>query len=212
MIPHDKQFEALKQMAMADGVLTENEKTLFRSYCKLTDEEAEELFRSIEAELECVQSETEIIDWKRKNGIDFEKCIVKMLNQNYYTLQEWRGDKYIEGIFPETNCNPDIIVKVNLHKIDVQFAIECKWRTDFFHDYVRIASDRQLDHYRKFQEERNMPVFFALGIGGTGENPEMIYIFPLNKIKYPILSKKYICRHQKKDKELYFDIKTQRLR
>ena len=69
--------------------LTENEKELFRSYFQLTDKEAEDLFQSIETELECVQSETEVINWKRKNGIDFEKCIVKMLNPQYYTLQEW---------------------------------------------------------------------------------------------------------------------------
>ena len=89
MIQHNHDLEILKQMAMADGILTENEKELFRSYFQLTDKEAEDLFQSIEAELECVQSETEVINWKRKNGIDFEKCIVKMLNPQYYTLQEY---------------------------------------------------------------------------------------------------------------------------
>ena len=111
MIQHNHDLEILKQMAMADGILTENEKELFRSYFQLTDKEAEDLFQSIEAELECVQSETEVINWKRKNGIDFEKCIVKMLNPQYYTLQEWTGDKFIDGRFCEANCNPDIICK-----------------------------------------------------------------------------------------------------
>lgn len=89
MIQHNHDLEILKQMAMADGILTENEKELFRSYFQLTDKEAEDLFQSIEAELECVQSETEVINWKRKNGIDFEKCIVKMLNPQYYTLPQF---------------------------------------------------------------------------------------------------------------------------
>ena len=114
MIQHNHDLEILKQMAMADGILTENEKELFRSYFQLTDKEAEDLFQSIEAELECVQSETEVINWKRKNGIDFEKCIVKMLNPQYYTLQEWTGDKFIDGRFCEANCNPDITVKSTL--------------------------------------------------------------------------------------------------
>ena len=113
MIQHNHDLEILKQMAMADGILTENEKELFRSYFQLTDKEAEDLFQSIEAELECVQSETEVINWKRKNGIDFEKCIVKMLNPQYYTLQEWTGDKFIDGRFCEANCNPDITVKAD---------------------------------------------------------------------------------------------------
>ena len=138
MIQHNHDLEILKQMAMADGILTENEKELFRSYFQLTDKEAEDLFQSIEAELECVQSETEVINWKRKNGIDCEKCIVKMLNPQYYTLQEWTGDKFIDGRFCEANCNPDITVKVNLDKLDVKFAIECKWRMDFFNDSILI--------------------------------------------------------------------------
>lgn len=75
MIQHNHDLEILKQMAMADGILTENEKELFRSYFQLTDKEAEDLFQSIEAELECVQSETEVINWKRKNGIDFENVL-----------------------------------------------------------------------------------------------------------------------------------------
>ncbi|KAA5419048.1 MAG: hypothetical protein KHX11_10960 [Bacteroides cellulosilyticus] len=198
-------------MAMADGILTENEKELFRSYFQLTDKEAEDLFQSIEAELECVQSETEVINWKRKNGIDFEKCIVKMLNPQYYTLQEWTGDKFIDGRFCEANCNPDITVKVNLDKLDVKFAIECKWRMNFFNGYTRIATEQQLNHYRRFQEERNITVFFALGVGGTGEQPQDIYLFPLNKIKYPILREDYIAKYLKKGRDLYFDVKTQKL-
>ena len=37
MIQHNHDLEILKQMAMADGILTENEKELFRSYFQLTD-------------------------------------------------------------------------------------------------------------------------------------------------------------------------------
>ena len=44
MIQHNHDLEILKQMAMADGILTENEKELFRSYFQLTDKEAEEMY------------------------------------------------------------------------------------------------------------------------------------------------------------------------
>lgn len=134
-----------------------------------------------------------------------------MLNPQYYTLQEWTRDKFIDGRFCEANCNPDITVKVNLDKLDIQFAIECKWRMNFFNGYTRIATEQQLNHYRKFQEERNITVFFALGVGGTGEQPKDIYLFPLNKIKYPILKEDYIAKYLKKGKELYFNVKTQKL-
>lgn len=47
-------LELLKRMAMADGVLSNNEKDLFRSSFETTDEEAEAFFAEIEAELESV--------------------------------------------------------------------------------------------------------------------------------------------------------------
>ena len=85
------------------------------------------------------------------------------------------------------------------------------WTLNFFNGYTRIATEQQLNHYRRFQEERNITVFFALGVGGTGEQPQDIYLFPLNKIKYPILREDYIAKYLKKGRDLYFDVKTQKL-
>lgn len=62
----------------------------------MTDEEAEELFSSIESELETVQSETEVIDWKRKNGYDFEKFIVSRCPAKF-EIKQWTSDKFVEG-------------------------------------------------------------------------------------------------------------------
>ena len=59
-------IELLKKMAMADGVLSENEKNVFREVLDLPESDMQVLFEQIESELETVQSETEVIDWKRK--------------------------------------------------------------------------------------------------------------------------------------------------
>ena len=89
-------IELLKKMAMADGVLSENEKNVFRETLDLSESDIQTLFEQIESELESVQSETELIDWKRKNGLDFEKYIVRFLPDNYKNLR-WTGDKYAGG-------------------------------------------------------------------------------------------------------------------
>ena len=59
-------IELLKKMAMADGVLSENEKNVFRETLDLSESDMQTLFEQMESELESVQSETELIDWKRK--------------------------------------------------------------------------------------------------------------------------------------------------
>ena len=83
------------------------------------------LFEQIEFELESVQSETEVIDWKRKNGLDFEKYIVSLLPDNYPNLR-WTGDKFVDGRFDERNKQPDLIFDIELNKV-YSVAIECKF-------------------------------------------------------------------------------------
>lgn len=170
-------LNALKQMAMADGVLTANEKEVFRHYFQMSDTESEALFQDIEKKLESIQSETEVIDWKHKNGLDFEKYIVSLLHSDYYSVLDWTGDKYSNGQYDIKNMNPDITVKVNLEHLDVRFAIECKWRVGFYNNSIYIASEKQLERYYNFQSQTGIPVFFALGVGGSGENREMFLLF-----------------------------------
>ncbi|MGL5894753.1 MAG: hypothetical protein ACRCZM_09095, partial [Bacteroidales bacterium] len=109
-----KDLEALKKMAMADGVLTENEKKYLIELGDLSESESEVLFRSIEEELESIQSETEVIDWKKKHGIDFEKHIVSMLNTEYQIIESWTGDKYANGQYDLKNLDPDLLVRLKL--------------------------------------------------------------------------------------------------
>lgn len=49
-------IELLKKMAMADGVLSENEKNVFRETLDLPESDMQILFEQIESELESVQS------------------------------------------------------------------------------------------------------------------------------------------------------------
>ncbi len=48
-------IELLKKMAMADGVLSENEKNVFRETLDLSESDMQTLFEQMESELESVQ-------------------------------------------------------------------------------------------------------------------------------------------------------------
>ena len=204
-------IELLKKMAMADGVLSENEKNIFRDVLNLSESDMQTLFGQIESELESVQSETEVIDWKRKNGLDFEKYIVGLLPDNYKNLR-WTGDKYVDGRYDESNKLPDVIFDIELNNV-YSVAIECKFRMSYYKDCLFVARNEQLDRYREFQEKSDISVFLAIGVGGSGSHPEELFIVPLNAIKLPILTKKYLKRFSKKlDQKLYYHIKYKSLR
>ena len=203
-------IELLKKMAMADGVLSENEKNVFRETLDLPESDMQILFEQIESELESVQSETEMIDWKRKNGLDFEKYIVRLLPDNYKNLR-WTGDKYAGGRYDERNKLQDIIFDMELNNA-YSVAIECKFRMSYFKDILFVARKEQLDRYREFQEKSDIPVFLAIGVGGSGAHPEELFIAPLNAIKFPVVKKSYLKKFQKKlDQKLFYHVKSQSL-
>ena len=191
-----EKLDLLKRMAMADGVLTNNEKELFRSVIDMSDEKAEKFFAEIEAELESVQSETEVIDWKRKNGLDFEKFVVSKFPSNF-SIKSWTGDKFVDGKFDQKNLDPDITVEVSTPTQSMEIAIECKFHMGFSNDLVFVAKENQLDRYRRFQEVNDIPTFIALGVGGSGMNPEELYVIPLNALKFPVAKRSYLGQFRK---------------
>ena len=203
-------IELLKKMAMADGVLSENEKNVFRETLDLSESDMQTLFEQMESELESVQSETELIDWKCKNGLDFEKYVVKLLPDDYRNLR-WTGDKYVDGRYDESSKQPDIIFDIELNKV-YSVAIECKFRMSFFKDLLVVARKEQLDRYREFQERNDIPVFLAIGVGGSGAHPEELFIVPLNAIKFPVVKKSYLKKFLKiLDQKLFYYVKTKSL-
>lgn len=200
-----EELDLLKKMAMADGVLSNNEKELFRSTIDMTDEEAGQFFAEIEAELESVQSETEVIDWKRKNGLDFEKFIVSIFPRNF-KIQSWTSDKFSAGKYDARSLNPDIIVEVATPVRRRNIAIECKFHMGFCNDWVFVAKKEQLKRYKKFQEDTGLLTFIALGVGGSGNNPEELFVIPISALKYQIAKKSYLEQFRKNTQNKLFFI------
>ncbi len=195
-------------MAMADGVLSDNEKQLFRELTPMTDDEAERLFASMEEELESVQSETEVIDWKRKNGYDFEKFVVSRFPSRF-AIRQWTSDKYVEGKYDAHNLDPDLLLDVVTAKNRAPIAIECKFRMGFVNDWVYVARTDQLERYRRFQEEHQYPVFIAIGVGGSGAVPEELFVVPISVLKYPHAHREYLQNYALNPKyKLFYDITT----
>lgn len=208
----EDKIKLLKEMAIADGVLSENEKQVFRENIFMTDDEAEEFFKSIEEELESIQSETEVIDWKKKNGIDFEKYVVSKFPANF-SIISWTGDKYVAGKYDLHNLDPDIVVGVKTPKTTVTVAIECKFHMGFYKDSVYVAKNAQLKRYAEYQNEKNIPVFIALGVGGSGASPEELYLIPIKALKYPVANRKYLQQFKVKTGcKLYYIVSKKRFR
>jgi hypothetical protein len=115
-------------------------------------------------------------------GRDFESFVVRKFIRPYFTPIEWTGDKGVDGIYPLSNSNPDLVYEFQLREFKRKFAVECKYRRHT-KDNVSVAKPEQLTRYKAFAIEKNLRVYIALGLGGSPHNPKELYLIPLDECK-----------------------------
>ena len=127
-------------------------------------------------------SEESTYDINKKKGDDFEKFIVQKFDKELFTIKEWAGDKYVNGVFAESTLHPDLLMELKIGSTTNQFSVECKWRKQAFQGKIEFSYKEQFARYKKYAKEKDIPVFIALGLGGTPSAPEKLYIIPLQEI------------------------------
>lgn len=153
-------------------------------------------------------------DLNYKNGYEFEKFVVKKFNPKYFKVKEWAGDKYVEGVYAETNQHPDLLMEfLEYNENNKEFAVECKWRQKLYKNGLDFSTTNQLNRYRDYSKKKNIPVFMALGLGGKGGSPEELYVVPLKDITKPYMHVSELEKYKKDMKtNFFFDFKKGELR
>ena len=133
----------------------------------------------------------------KEKGIDFEKFVVQKFSKKYFSVAEWTSDKYVNGIYAESNNHPDLTMRFQFHEINKSFAVECKFRSDYYKDGVEWCKEPQLEKYRKYESDKNLKVFIIIGVGGVASEPAELFIIPLDKIATTFLSKSFLSSYKK---------------
>lgn len=205
---NENELENLIQMAMADGILTGNERGLIKQLASEKGFDYDEIISDIETRLLNSEknSEVALIDYNKKNGEDFEKFIIQKFDKKYFSIKEWAGDKFVNGQFAKTTQYPDILFEFKYKNQRVELSVECKWRSRLYKNGVEFANPEQFKRYKDFQRERAIPVFVVIGLGGKGEKPEYIYVVPLKNITSNFISIDQLKTYRKKiESDFFFD-------
>lgn len=146
-----------------------------------------------------------------EKGKAFEEFVINLFNKHSFHLKEWRqAQKFIDTSLPMGYFNPDLELElVFTGKGKYRFAVECKWRKDFSSGKIRWAKKHQIVAYEKFQSERRIPVFIAIGIGGEPANPGRLYVTPLVNISnnIEVCESQLIPFSRKPTRKFFYDIK-----
>jgi hypothetical protein len=206
--------DTLINLAIADGVLTENEKKELRNFARENLIDEDEIISEAEKRMEKLSTKKEVekIDYNQKNGIDFEKYVVGKFHRKYFSIKKWRGDKYINGRYAEDTPDPDLLIEFKLGNNSFIFAVECKWRQYYYKGGFDL-SQKDFEKYKQYETETNTPVFIVIGIGCTGENPDKLYILKFHDIESNTMKKEALSRFEKdRTRNFFYDAKNKELK
>ena len=126
-------------------------------------------------------------------GREFEDYVLELFDVREcgdFTLKEWRGDKSLGDVCPESNRYPDFVFSYQQSHC---FAVECKWRERLTANIEKdLFLHCKLAIYQQFADECRIPVFIVLGVGVEPCQPKLLYIIPLQDIPSVFNSSKSI--------------------
>jgi hypothetical protein len=213
--PSMESMEHIIQMAIADGILTNNERNLIKQQAEKIGLDYVTVIAEVETRMDNLDfaSETQLIDFNKKSGDDFEKFVVQKFNPRFFKLKEWAGDKYVDGIYAETTLQPDLLFDFTIQGKTDGFAVECKWRSDFKRGGIEFATKSQFQRYQRFGQDRNISVFIAIGVGGKPESPQYFYVVPLSELTSNFINSATLKNYGKRlESNFFFDQETQVLK
>ncbi len=112
-------------------------------------------------------------------GYQFEKYIALLFPTDIWVIVDKTRDfsKVLKRRV-ESDTNPDFTFR---HiKTGKMLAVECKYRSYFYKGGIEWDK-RKGKNYRIYGESHKLPVFVAIGIGGSPKNPKQLFFCPLNR-------------------------------
>lgn len=128
----------------------------------------------------------------KEKGILFEDFVIQYISKSSadYRFKGKVSDYNKDGVFAEENYEPDLKFTYN----GTPFAVECKWRRGYSKKgSITWSYPEQIERYNAYQQKENTPVFIAIGVGGTSDNPEEFYLVPLYRLTRDFATKQYIA-------------------
>lgn len=211
VVDNENKLEKTIKNAIVNGVLTNNEKNRIKRLSIKKGLDYNQTIKDIENSISKLdpESKTQAIDNNQRKGYNFEKFIVRKFNKKFFTVKEWAGNKDENEICAETTLQPDILVEFEFKQKTYKFAVECKWRRYYSNNVVEFATQEEMERFKQFQKDKNIPVFIAIGIGGKGISPKQLYVVPLQKIINHFIHIKELKKYEMKiNSNFFFDVEN----
>jgi hypothetical protein len=113
-------------------------------------------------------------------GYRFEDTLASLFPSYEWVIADKTRDysKKFERVV-ESDSNPDFTFRhIRTNKF---FSIECKYRSYFYNGGIEFTA-RQLNNYLNYGSNHNIPVYVALGVGGSPKKPGKLFLIPITSV------------------------------
>jgi hypothetical protein len=130
-----------------------------------------------------------------QKGTRFEQYVAALFPEPDFIIQDRTRDisKFLNRRV-ESDMHPDFLFRNQ--KTGKSFAVECKWRGRWAQGnsgepglWWNLAQGAR---YSAYEKQAGIPVFVALGIGGSPEKPKEVYFMEPSRLQYPFLKQSYV--------------------
>ncbi len=113
-------------------------------------------------------------------GEDFQNFVKNMFPDYEWAVSSQTHDYNTnKERFIEDSKNPDFLFRHR--RSNREIYVECKFKSDTFHDKIEWCSISQLERYKRIDNQGHN-VYIIIGFRGTARNPELIFRIPLSEI------------------------------
>lgn len=110
-------------------------------------------------------------------------------------------------------CAPHLVVTHNSSDGQHKFGIMTIWRSRFTKHGLSMMARSQFIKSKLFEQEIDIPVFMIIGIGGTAQMPQQLFVVPFSDIENHFIPKPIAYRYEiDPNTKLHFIPELQKLR
>ena len=130
-----------------------------------------------------------------KKGTRFEQYVSSLFPEPVFVIQDRTRDvsKFLNR-HVESDTHPDFVFRNQ--KTGKSFAVECKWRGRWAKGNSGELgiwwNKDQGARYSAYEKTSDIPVFVALGIGGSPEKPTEVYFLEPSRLQYTFLKQSFV--------------------
>lgn len=134
------------------------------------------------------------------NDALFNDYIANKFSEKYFEVSASKDDEHYK--------TADLKISFDIRNEKGNLYISSKWIKHYTNNTIEIATRDEVAEYKTFGEESAPDLFKVIGIGGTPDQPKILFVVPTSKIRSQTVKISQIDKFKKADlsENFYYDL------